>query len=130
VIHAATHLFADGDLAGGLRNLWDIARLLRDFSAADPRFWTNLGSRASHHALLLPVERAVRLSHQLYGTSAPDSWTRPTLADGLFKSRLLARNGWGQETTRGVRLGFYIRSHWLRMPPMMLARHLWTKARR
>ena len=27
------------------------------------------------------------------------------------------------------RLGFYIRSHWMRMPPLMLAKHLWTKAR-
>ena len=24
IVHAAAHLFADGDLAGGLRNLWDI----------------------------------------------------------------------------------------------------------
>ena len=29
IVHAAAHLFADGDLAGGLRNLWDIDRLLR-----------------------------------------------------------------------------------------------------
>ena len=36
IVHAAAHLFADGDLAGGLRNLWDIDRLLREFAAADP----------------------------------------------------------------------------------------------
>src|SRR3546814_6947521 len=24
LVHAAAHLFADGDLAGGMRNLWDI----------------------------------------------------------------------------------------------------------
>jgi hypothetical protein len=29
-----------------------------------------------------------------------------------------------------TRLAFYVRSHWLRMPPGMLARHLWTKALR
>ena len=29
IVHAAAHLFADGDLAGGLRNLWDIDRLER-----------------------------------------------------------------------------------------------------
>ena len=39
VVHAAAHLFADGDLAGGLRNLWDIDRLLRQFPAADAAFW-------------------------------------------------------------------------------------------
>ena len=32
IVHAAAHLFADGDLAGGLRNLWDIDRLLREFA--------------------------------------------------------------------------------------------------
>ena len=41
IVHAAAHLFADGDLAGGLRNLWDIDRLLREFAAPD--FWPELG---------------------------------------------------------------------------------------
>ncbi|MFT3978814.1 MAG: nucleotidyltransferase family protein, partial [Sphingomonas bacterium] len=35
VVHAALHLFADGDLSGGLRNLWDIDRLVREFTARD-----------------------------------------------------------------------------------------------
>ena len=43
--------------------------------------------------------------------------------------RLLARNGWGQPVRPLLRFAFYVRSHWLRMPPLMLARHLWTKAR-
>ena len=55
---------------------------------------------------------------------------RLTAVDRLFALRLLARNGWGQETRPIVRLAFYVRSHWLRMPPLMLARHLWVKATR
>jgi hypothetical protein len=51
-------------------------------------------------------------------------------SDRLFERRLLARNGWGQGIRKPLRLAFYVRSHWLRMPPLMLARHLWTKARR
>src|SRR3546814_213941 len=35
IIHAAAPLFAHGDLAGGLRNLWDIDRLLREFAGGD-----------------------------------------------------------------------------------------------
>ena len=46
-----------------------------------------------------------------------------------FEARLLARNGWGQERRKLLRFAFYLRSHWLRMPPLMLLRHLWTKAR-
>lgn len=131
IVHAAAHLFADGDLAGGLRNLWDIDRLLREFAAADRDFWATLEARARRHQLAGPVARALRLSHALYGTPLREgARTRLSLADRLFRARLLARNSWGQERGKALRFAFYIRSHWLRMPPLMLARHLWTKARR
>ncbi|HEX5183680.1 MAG TPA: nucleotidyltransferase family protein [Allosphingosinicella sp.] len=129
VIHAAAHLFADGDLAGGLRNLWDIDRLLRDF-AAEPDFWQQLRERAERHQMLSPVLRAGRIANDLYGTPVPDGWRVWDSADPLFKARLLARDSWGRATRPALRLGFYVRSHALRMPPLMLARHLWTKARK
>jgi len=46
------------------------------------------------------------------------------------RARLLARNGWGQETRKALVFAFFVRSHWLRMPPLMLARHLFTKWRK
>lgn len=128
IVHAAAHLLADGDLAGGLRNLWDIDRLLRQFTAADPGFWEALDARAAHHGLRPPVRRAARLAHDLYLTPIPTGWRARHAADALFRARLLARNGWGQERRRALRFAFYVRSHWLRMPPVMLARHLWAKA--
>jgi hypothetical protein len=131
IVHAAAHLFADGDLAGGLRNLWDIDRLLRQFAAADPDFWSALEARARLHQLAGPVARALRLSHALYGTPLrAGAKARLSVADRLFRARLLARNAWGEEERKALRFAFYVRSHWLRMPPLMLARHLWTKARR
>ncbi|HST37369.1 MAG TPA: nucleotidyltransferase family protein [Allosphingosinicella sp.] len=130
IVHAAAHLLADGDLAGGLRNLWDIDRLLREFAAADPDFWTKLGTRAERHQLRPAVRRAARLANDLYGTPLPAGWRAWRPSDALFRARLLARNGWGQERRKWLRFAFYIRSHWLRMPPLMLARHLWIKATR
>jgi hypothetical protein len=131
IVHAAAHLLADGDLAGGLRNLWDIDRLLRQFAAADPDFRDKLDARARLHQLARPVARALRLSYFLFGTPLrAGARPRLSLADRLFRARLLARNGWGQEERKGLRFAFYVRSHWLRMPPLMLARHLWTKATR
>jgi hypothetical protein len=128
-IHAAAHLFADGDLAGGLRNLWDIDRLLRQFDAPD--FWQALGERARLHQLAGPVARALRLAHRLYFTPVDAAVAgRPRLSDRLFEARLLARNAWGQEQRKLLRFAFYLRGHWLRMPPLMLARHLWIKATR
>ncbi len=129
VVHAAAHLFADGDMAGGLRNLWDIDRLLREFGDADA-FWETLAARAALHDLASPVRRAVRLSADLYGTAVPPGWSGRPSGDALYRRRLLARDGWGRQRYPFTRLGFYVRSHWLRMPPAMLARHLWTKARR
>ena len=130
VVHSAAHLFADGDMAGGLRNLWDIDRLVRQFSA-EPGFWTRLGERARLHQMEAATSRALRLATHLYGTPV-DAWLAgPTPAvDTLFERRLLARDGWGRETRPLIRFAFYVRSHWLRMPPIMLARHLWTKWRR
>jgi hypothetical protein len=130
IVHAATHLFADGDLAGGLRNLWDIDRLLRKFGG-ESDFWSRLGERARRHQVEAPVKRALRLANKLYVTPVDAAASgKSTASDGLFERRLLARNGWGQVARPATRLGFYVRSHWLRMPPLMLARHLLTKARR
>jgi len=123
IIHAAAHLFADGDLSGGLRNLWDIRCLLDDGAAA-------LEVRAAQHGLGREVTRAMRLAHRVFGAAVPDAYRQARASDAPYLRRLLARDGWGRATRRGTRLGFYVRSHWLRMPPALLARHLWIKWRR
>ncbi|WP_019515077.1 nucleotidyltransferase domain-containing protein [Sphingomonas sp. Mn802worker] len=130
VIHAAFHLFADGDLAGGLRNLWDIDRLLREFAEDDADFWLKLHARAGEHQAAPFVARAARLSARLFDTPIPSAKRRPYPSDRLYQRRLLARDGWGRERRPVTRLAFYIRSHWIRMPPLLLARHLLVKARR
>lgn len=129
IVHAVTHLLADGDLAGGLRNLWDIDRLLRLF-ASNPGFWKQLGARAELHQMREPLGLALRLADRIFATPVePRLAGHDRMLDNLFVRRILARDGWGRPIRPLTRLGFYVRSHWLRMPPMMLARHLWTKAR-
>ena len=130
ICHCAAHLMADGDLAGGLRNLWDINCLLGQFSDGDKPFWGRLNERAAKHELGFAVHRAARLAAEFYGTEIPHSWRKAGAADTFFRRRLLARDGYGRETKALIRQIFYIRSHWLRMPPVMLARHLWTKWRK
>ncbi|KEQ52374.1 nucleotidyltransferase family protein [Sphingobium chlorophenolicum] len=119
ICHAAAHLLADGDLAGGLRNLWDIYCLLDGVDAAA------LDERAARHGLRPHVRQAKRLAAALYGKGA-----RLTAWDRIVAARLLARDGWGRERRKLLRFAFYLRSHWLRMPPAMLARHLFTKWRK
>ena len=123
LVHAAAHLFADGDLQGGLRNLWDIRCLTVEFG--DDAFELKLAACAAQHGLTREVERALRLSDHLFGEGAD-----LTLVDRLYARRLLARDGWGRPTRKLTELAFYLRGHWLRMPPLMLVRHLWTKWRK
>jgi hypothetical protein len=118
IVHAAAHLFADGDLAGGMRNLWDVQCLVDQFGT------NGLTDRARHHGLAKEVARAQRLAAALYGDG-----TKLTPVDRSYLRRVTARDGWGRATRPVTRLAFYIRSHWLRMPPHMLAKHLWTKWR-
>jgi hypothetical protein len=119
LVHAAAHLFADGDLAGGMRNLWDVQCLVAQDGTA------GLAERAEHHGLAREVARALRLAAALFGEGADISGV-----DRLYLRRITARDGWGRAIRPVTRMGFYIRSHWLRMPPAMLARHLWTKWRK
>ena len=129
IVHAALHLFADGDLAGGLRNLWDIDRLIREVGD-EAGFWLRLNERSRLHDATAPVMRAARQAERLFGTPIPDSWRVWDTLDLLIRRRLLARDGWGRATRPATRFGFYVRGHAMRMPPTMLARHLWAKWRR
>lgn len=119
IVHAAAHLLADGDLSGGLRNLWDIHCLLGEFGSE------GVLARARLHGLEPEVARALRLSAWLYGGGPP-----PGPLDRFYARRLTGRDGWGRGCRKLTRLAFYLRSHWIRMPPLMLTRHLWVKARR
>ncbi|CAN5268804.1 nucleotidyltransferase family protein [soil metagenome] len=129
VCHCAAHMLADGALEGGLRNLWDMHCLLGEFGER-PGWWEALAARARRHQLGETVARAARLAHHLYGTDVPADQRGLTLTDRLFVARLLSRDGWGQERRWLLEQVFYVRSHLLRMPPAMLARHLWTKWRK
>lgn len=135
ICHAAAHLIADGDLSGGMRNLWDIDRLVRQFVAQEAGFSEALAQRARLHGLAPAVGRALRLSEKLFGTPIefrgdPGNGRGVIASDALFLRRITAVDGWGRKTRKLTRQAFYMRSHLLRMPPAMLARHLWTKWRK
>ena len=99
----------------GLRNLWDIDRLLREF-AARSRFLADAGrARAAVTSCGRAVARALRLAGAaLRHAGRPlRSPAAARLADRLFEARLLARNGWGQETAQAAPLRL--------LPPLALA---------
>lgn len=130
VHHNVAHLMADGELDGGLRNLWDFHCLVGEMERrTNGKYLKDLIADTGSHGLYRPFIRTARLAHHLFGTSTYVGESL-TLVDRLFLRRLLARDDWGRPTRPVTRLAFTVRGHWMRMPPLMLARHLWTKWRK
>lgn len=128
LLHSAAHVAYDGEFEGGNRNLWDIHQLATHFAHAEG-FWARLGAAATLHQLGAPMARALRLSQRLYGTKVPADMTgRFDLVDRLALRKLRGRDRFGHQNARVSDRLLYMRGHWLRMPPLMLARHLTRKA--
>jgi hypothetical protein len=137
VLHSAVHLFSDGEFNNGLRDLFDIHRLLCHFGR-DRRFWAELLPRAHQLELERPLFYALRYGMLLLDTPVPDA-VRKELAgpspallavmDALFRRVLLPDHGsCGDRFSPLARFLLYLRGNWLRMPPLLLARHLFHKA--
>ena len=138
VLHCATHLFHDGDFEHGLRELVDLDELLRHFGR-DAEFWTGLAPRAKRLDLLPPLFYGLRYARAILETPIPDSVVREARAGApsgpalLLMDALVRRavvQGTAERPTSRVRAAkwlLYVRSHRLRMPPWLLARHLLHK---
>lgn len=139
VLHSATHLFHEGEWDHGLRDLVDLDSLLRHFSNL-LEFWPELVERAKELELTRPLYYALRYSTQILQTPIPAEVIReaeigrPSRLVRLFMDSLFSRalmpihpsctDGFSNTARRML----YIRANWLRMPPLMLARHLFHKA--
>jgi hypothetical protein len=139
ILHSATHLFHDGELPHGLRDLTDLDLLLRD-AAADREFWLRLTTRADELQLSRSLFYALRYLRHFLDTPVPDSVmaaldaaapNRVTLAlmDRIF-TRVLAPDhaSCADALTPAARLAAFVRAHWLRMPLHLLIPHLCHKA--
>lgn len=138
VLHSMTHLFMNEDMSRAQRDLSDLDLLLRHFAEVEPGFWSTLLERAARLDLRRPLYYGLRYPHALLGTPVPastlavaerwgPSWRLPM--DALWQRAL--RSPHPAAALPGQRLALfalYVRGHWLRMPPAMLARHLAVKA--
>jgi hypothetical protein len=139
VLHSALHLFWDGEFDHGLRDLFDLHRLLAEFGA-QAGFWEALPGRARELELELPLFYALRYTARLLGTPVPEQVSaslagaapgrlRLAWLDALFMRALMPMNpSCASKFDAPVRFALYVRGNWLRMPPLLLARHLFHKA--
>jgi len=139
ILHSATHLFHDGELSHGLRDLTDLDMLLRD-AATSSGFWPRLTERAHELHLSRPLFYALRYASYFLDTPVPESvaaslnpyepdrFTR-ALMDHIFTRALAPMHASCDDRfTPAARMAAFIRAHWLRMPPHLLIPHLCHKA--
>lgn len=142
VLHTSVHLFQDGEIASGLRDLTDLDDLLRCFSQTEPGFWDQLIPRARQLGLQRPLYYALRFTRKLLGTPTPEHvlaesekdrppWAVAAAMDGLVSRAIVPDPRDHESAMHGLaRWLLYVRSHWLRMPPRLLVPHLFHKATR
>jgi hypothetical protein len=138
VLHSAVHLFSDGELINGLRDLVDLGDLLEYFGR-DADFWDHLLERAAVQGLTRPLFYTLHFTDRLLGSQIPEpimsaiSKHAPSLPvrkimDSLVEAALIPDHP--DNTRRWTSIAqwlLYVRSHWLRMPPGLLLKHLGRK---
>lgn len=138
-LHAAIHLFHDGEITGGLRDLVDLDGLFRHFSS-QPQYWERVVDCAALPTLGRPLFYAQRYARLWFDTPIPIDVVnrleayRPArpllrlmdhLIEAAFAPTCLRT---GRKRGDLARWLLYMRSHWLRMPLPMLSYHLAHKA--
>ena len=141
VLHSAAHLFFNEEFSHGLRDLTDIDSLLRHFGQ-QPGFWDGLADRAAKLELTRPLYYALRYATQVLATPVPPQALLAAraggppgmlggLMDSLFRRVLQPDHpSTADAMTPIAQRALYVRAHWLRMPPLLLAYHLTVKALR
>jgi hypothetical protein len=139
-LHVAVHLFQDGEIAGGLGDLIDFDELCRHFGQ-NPGYWQELVPAGVGLGLIRPLYYALRYASRLLGTSVPEAVMADAARAGQPPAPVRAAMDpmvgsalvpdlpeFGSPWRRVACFCLYIRSHWLRMPPLPLALHLMRKA--
>ncbi len=138
LLHTTVHLFQNGELDHALRELIDIDDLIRHFQR-DAKFWPDFMRRTAELGLGRPAFYALEMTQRLLGTPVPADVTELSArwAPSPALRRLMTRSLAGCLAASGratagptiaiMRQGLYMRSHWLRMPPLQLAGHLMRK---
>lgn len=140
VLHAMAHLMFDSELADALRDLVDIDDLLTHFAARDRDFWPKLHARAAELDLSRPAFYALRYIYRLLGAAVPKHALATSERAGAPPRLIVGLMDWLVPLTvypqhpdsptcaaEFARLWLYGRSLWIRMPPLLLLRHLLYK---
>jgi len=135
VIHCAVNLFQNNELADDLRDLLDLDDLLRFFSHQEQDFWERLIERANQLRLGRLLFYGLYFCQDILGAMIPDDVMNRlneqpgrvglSVMHRLVPLALLPQHPDKPSRRATVaRTWLYLRSHWIRMPPYLLIRHL------
>ena len=141
VLHALAHLFLEGDPDEGLRlrDLLDVHDLLSMYGDA-PGFWGGLVPRARTLGLERLLFYGLHHAQAIFATPVPPDvlrelerdaplWPLRPLMHSLIRLAILPQHPDHPSMKAGIaRWLIYVRAHWLRMPFVLLAKHLSHKA--
>jgi hypothetical protein len=137
LLHNAVHLFMNDELRGGLRDVVDFRDLFRQFSKEHPGFEQALLARAGQLGCGRPLYYAATVADRLVGLDCSKQfleqvreWAPPRPVAVLMAALIdeaLAPPALGRWQSALAKQLLFIRSHWIRMPPLMLAKHLLRK---
>ena len=141
VIHSATHLFHEGELRNGLRDLFDLDALLTELPRDNVNFWRELTARAQQLDLSWPLFLALRYTRLVLGTQVPadvevsmqkeaiQNAVSLGLLDAMYLRALRPVHPLCDDFSTGLaRFFIFLRSHYLKMPMKLLVIHLGRKA--
>ena len=136
LLHTMTHLMFDADLGDQIRDLLDVKRIAEHYAEKDAGFWRRLLDRAVELDLTRPAYYSLRYCRLLLNASIPEdvlsaseAWAPPRivvrLMDAMVPRALYPQHPDAPSRVSELcRLLLYMRSHWIRMPPWLLAYHL------
>jgi len=133
LLHACAHLFQDGEVAGSLRDLVDIATL----GEGDAMFWRDVASEAESLQLGRSLYYATRYVRRLGLGALPSAagecaacWAPAAPVGGLMDALVGASLRPETAMSRPASQLLVARAHWLKMPVSLLIPHLWSKVSR
>jgi hypothetical protein len=139
VLHSIVHGFRGGEFINGWRDTQDVHELATHFAATRPGFWESFAARVRLFGFEEPAWYALNLSRRVHGTTRPAGLLeacakrpgRLRRAIVLGALRRAVQPELPPQRAKRLALAFlYLRSHWVKMPALLLARHLWTKYRK
>jgi len=138
VLHSAVHLFTESEFNAGLRNLYDLHRLIEHY-AARPAFGTELADMAEQTGLDEVTALVAHWTRSVFGTRLPPALARAAERHAASTAGRLAttlvcramhpdRAPFTSAGYAAARAAMYVRGHYLRMPLKLLVPHLWHQA--